>query len=312
MSVSFAFFGTPGFCNCALDVLLAAYRAPIAIVCQPDRPRGRGRKLSSAPSKSWAHEHNIPVIQPASCKEPGFQKSFSELNPDLGVVFAFGQLLPESLLAIPRLGFINVHPSLLPRYRGAAPIQWAIINGDKETGVSIVEVTPRLDDGDIILQQKTIISPDETAVELGERLAELGGALLVTVLGLLDKGKVEAKPQEEGKATWAPALRKQDGRIDWSRPAGKIHDLVRGVQPWPGAQTSLRGKALKLHRTSLATLECRVQPGDVQQASGSDILVGTGDGGLLRLEELQLEGKKRISAKAFISGRQIKVGDRLE
>ena len=238
-------------------------------------------------------------------------RSFRKLRPDLGVVFAFGQLLPESLLAIPRLGFINIHPSLLPRYRGAAPIQWAIINGDRETGVSIVEVTPRLDDGDIILQQRTIISPNETAVELGERLAELGGELSIAALELLDKGNLETRPQAENEVLWAPALRKQDGRIDWSRPARKIHDLVRGVQPWPGAQTSLRGRALKLHRTSLESLGCSAEPGEVQQADGADLLVGTGEG-LLRLEELQLEGKKRLSAKAFISGRQIKAGDLLE
>ncbi len=238
-------------------------------------------------------------------------KSFRELRPDLGLVFAFGQLLPESLLSIPRLGFINIHPSLLPRYRGAAPIQWAIINGDRETGVSIVDVTPRLDDGDIILQQKTIISPDETAIELGERLAELGAELSIAALDLLDKGKLATRPQAESEVLWAPALRKQDGRIDWNRPAGKIHDLVRGVQPWPGAQTSLRGRALKLHRTSLESLGCSAGPGEVQQAFGADLLVGTGDG-LLRLEELQLDGKKRLSAKAFISGRQIKAGDMLE
>ncbi|MBW1807609.1 MAG: methionyl-tRNA formyltransferase [Deltaproteobacteria bacterium] len=310
MTIPFIFFGTPEFCIDTLDILASAGHIPTAIVCQPDRPKGRGRKVAPLPVKEWAQTRFIRVIQPNQCKHEDFLDCLIELEPELGLVFAFGQLLPKQLLDIPRLGFINIHPSILPRYRGAAPLQWALINGDSETGVSILKVTPRLDDGDIILQEKVAIDPDENAVELGNRLARLGGELVVQVLDRLAAGNVAAVPQGEDQVIWAPALTKSDGKIDWNQTTESIHNRIRGVQPWPGAFTHLGEKILKIHKAGpavVAQTEGR-QPGQVIEAAGTSLVVATLDGGLA-LAEVQLEGKKRLDAKAFLLGRTIQKGD---
>jgi methionyl-tRNA formyltransferase len=309
MALGYIFFGTPEFCEPVLRSLKQAGRPPSAVVCQPDRPRGRGRKLESPPVKRWAQECSVEVLQPVRCKDTGFLDHIRALNPDLGLVFAFGQLLPKELLEIPKRGFINIHPSLLPRYRGAAPIQWTLINGDEETGVTILKVTPKLDDGDMLLQERVAVDPQENAVELGERLAHLGADLAVRALDLLETGKAEFTPQDESQVVWAPALTKDDGLIDWSQPTLALHNRIRGVQPWPGATTRLGDKTLKIHRACPSSAR-RAKAGEVVKAEGEDLLVGTGDG-LLRLLEVQLEGKKRMPVKDFLLGRPVQAGDSL-
>lgn len=311
MSLRYVFFGTPEACVTVLDILIDADRTPEALVCQPDRPSGRGRKVAPPPTKEWACRQSVPVLQPAKCREPDFLSCVRDANADVGLVFAFGQLLPAELLTIPRLGFINIHPSLLPRYRGAAPVQWTLINGDPIAGVSIVKVTPRLDDGDIILQESTEVDIHENAVELGQRLALMGGKLAVQALGQLEAGVVQASPQDEGQVVWARALTKSDGRIDWAAPALSIHNRIRGVQPWPGASTALGGKVLKIHRAVPAEGQFpEAQPGQVVVAEGDNLQVRTGDG-VLRLLEVQLEGKKKMDAQAFLLGRSLGKGEAL-
>ncbi len=309
MALDYIFFGTPGFCESVLNTLKAAGRPPQAVVCQPDRPRGRGRRLEPPPVKQWAQQCSVEVMQPDRCKDAGFLDHVRELKPDLGLVFAFGQLLPKALLDIPTKGFINIHPSLLPRYRGAAPIQWTLINGDAETGVTILKVTPRLDDGDMLLQEPVKVDPLESAVELGERLALLGAGLAARALDLLEKGRAEFTPQDESQVVWAPALTKEDGLLDWTQPTLSLHNRIRGVQPWPGASTLLHGRTLKIHRALPAEVR-RANAGEVVKAEGEDLLVGTGDG-LLRLIEVQLEGKKRMPVKDFLLGRPVRTGDLL-
>jgi len=312
MALSYIFFGTPEFCQPVLHSLKQAGRTPLVVVCQPDRPRGRGRKLESPPVKRWALECSVEVLQPDRCKDGGFLDRIQALKPDLGLVFAFGQLLPKELLDIPARGFINIHPSLLPRYRGAAPIQWTLINGDEETGVTILKVTPKLDDGDMLLQERLAVDPRENAVELGERLARMGAGLAVRALDLLEAGQAEFTPQDESQVVWAPALTKDDGLIDWAQPTLALHNRIRGVQPWPGATTDLHGKSLKVHRAEpVALATAAATPGEVVKAEGEDLLVGTGDG-LLRLLEVQLEGKKRMLVKDFLLGRPVQAGDRLQ
>jgi methionyl-tRNA formyltransferase len=309
MSLSYIFFGTPEFCEPVLRFLKEAGRPPLAVVCQPDRPRGRGRKLDSPPVKRWAEQCSVEVLQPDKCKDAGFLDHIRALKPDLGLVFAFGQLLPKELLDIPAQGFINIHPSRLPRYRGAAPIQWTLINGDEETGATILKVTPKLDDGDMLLQESTQVDPMENAVELGERLAHLGAKLAARALDLLENGQADFTPQDEAQVVWAPALTKEDGRIDWTQTTLSLHNRIRGVQPWPGAATRLHDKALKIHRASPGPAENQdAGPGQVVAAEGEDLLVGTGDG-LLRLLEVQLEGKKRMPVKDFLLGRPVRAGD---
>jgi methionyl-tRNA formyltransferase len=309
MSLRYVFFGTPESCEPVLRALEAAGRVPLAVVCQPDRPRGRGRKMESPPVKRWAEKCCVEVLQPDRCKDAVFLDCIRELKPDLGLVFAFGQLLPQALLDVPAQGFINIHPSLLPRYRGAAPIQWALIRGDEETGVTILKVTPKLDDGDILLQEPLKVDPDENAVELGERLAHLGAGLAVRALDLLEEGRAEFTPQDEARVVWAPALAKEDGRIDWTRPTQSLHNRIRGVQPWPGASTRLHDKILKIHRASAGPEKVpEGRPGQVVVAEGEDLLVRTGDGSL-RLLEVQIEGKKRMPVKEFLPGRAVRTGD---
>jgi methionyl-tRNA formyltransferase len=308
MSLSYVFFGTPGFCVQVLDNLKQAGRTPAGVVCQPDRKKGRGRKVVLPEVKKWAQANSIEVWQPENCKEGDFLCCFNDSKPDLGLVFAFGQLLPKPLLEIPRLGFINIHPSLLPKYRGAAPIQWTLLNGDQITGVSILKVTPKLDDGDIILQESTPIDPDENAIELGERLAVLGAKLVIQALDLLESGQASFKPQDNDKVVWAPALKKEDGQIDWQQSATVLHNRIRGLQPWPGAYTHLDDKVLKLHRAGIESEESSGQePGSIIKAAGDDLLIACSKG-ILRLLEVQLEGKKRMDVRAFLLGRNVTPG----
>jgi methionyl-tRNA formyltransferase len=318
MPISHVFFGTPEFALPILDALERAGRMPLAVVCQPDRPKGRGLAHTPPPVKQWAKARTLPVFQPEKLKDPDFLEHLRRANPDIALVAAFGQLIPQSVLEQPRFGFINVHPSLLPRYRGAAPIQWTLINGDAVTGVTILQVTPRLDDGDIIVQESQSLSSETIAQELHDRLAHLGGRLAVQALELYERGHITPQPQDHSHVVWARALQKEDGRIDWGASTMSIHNLVRGVQPWPGAFTQLNGKLFKIHRAAPAALIPVGVAGAGSEPSsgtvwvdGERLLVRTSDG-WLQLLEVQLEGKKRMDAKTFIVGRTIRNGDRFD
>ncbi len=310
--IKLIFFGTPDFAVDVLQEMEAQERVPMAVVCQPDRPKGRGRKMIPPPVKLWAQQRSIQVFQPSSQKDPEYMQKLSSMNAHLAVVAAFGQILPKILLDIPTMGFINVHPSLIPRYRGAAPIQWSLINGDKHTGLSILKVTPRLDDGEILRQQQVDIDQQETAPELAKRLAHIGGKLCSEVISAYEKnhGPISGTTQDENLVTWAPQLDKSLGDIDWKQSATKIHNLVRGVQPWPGARTSLRSKPLKIHRTSLSKHEPaqKARIGEVIEAAGDSMLVQTGKG-VLALLEVQAAGKKKMPVRAFLSGQKIVPGE---
>ena len=318
MPISYVFFGTPEFAQPILDALERAGRMPLAVVSQPDRPQGRGLERKPTPVKCWAQAHGVAVFQPEKMKDPEFLEQMRSINPEIALVVAFGQLIPKSLLEQPRFGFINVHPSLLPRYRGAAPIQWALINGDAVTGVTILQVTPRLDDGDILLQESQSLSSETTAQELHDRLAQLGGRLSVQALELYERGHITPRPQDTNQVVWARAMQKEDGCIDWGAATISIHNLIRGVQPWPGAFTYLNDKLVKIHRAAPATLVpagvtgagSEIAPGTVL-VDGERLVVRTGDG-WLQLLEVQLEGKKRMEVKSVIVGRTIRHGDRFD
>jgi methionyl-tRNA formyltransferase len=308
--LSFVFYGTPEFATTVLDQLERAGRLPVAIICQPDRPKGRGRKLIPAPSKVWAEERGIEVLQPRRQKDPTYLERFEAIGADLAVVAAYGQLLSKIVLNIPRLGFINVHPSLVPRYRGAAPIQWTLINGDEHTGTTILKVTPRLDEGDLLSSEQIRVDLNDTAHDLRRRLGALGGRLVTEVMERFALGQTDGQPQDDSQVVLAPALTKADAHIDWAQPALEIHNRIRGVQPWPGAVTSLRGRRFKLHRATLdrAAAPAGSSAGKVFVAAGDRILVHTGQGSL-RLLEVQAEGKRRMDARAFLAGRQIEAGE---
>lgn len=302
--MAFAFFGTPEFAVGVLDRLENLGQRPEAVISQPDRPQGRGRKLAPTPTRVWAEAHGIPVLQPEKLKEQGFERAFGELAPEICLVAAFGQIIPRAVLAVPRLGFINVHPSLIPRYRGAAPMQWALIHGDAETGVSILQMTPRLDDGPILAQQAVPLPPDETAQSLCDRLSVLGGSLAAEVLRALESGPVQGRLQDESQVTWAPVLEKSDGELDWRMPARDLHNRIRGVQPWPGAHTTLAGLPLLVHRAAVVSADAPPGvPGAVVRADADALWVRTGDG-VLGLLEIQAQGKRRLDARAFMAGRK--------
>ncbi len=306
------FFGTPEFAVPILNALEAAGRTPVAVVCQPDRRSGRGRKISPPAVKSWAVERGLEVLQPEKQKDPEFLARLEALQPDLGLVAAFGQLITRRALETPRLGFINVHPSLIPKYRGAAPMQWTLIRGDRQGGVSIIKVTPRLDDGDVLLQQTVDIPEDQSLEELHDSLAVLGGDLLVQAVEALAQGPMEARPQDAKEVIWAPALTKDDGRLDWSKSSLELHNRIRGLQPWPGAWTSTQDRLLKIQRARVESGSDTqaAEAGRVLMAEGEHIVIACGEGSL-RLLELQLEGKKRLDARSFMQGRPFQVGDLL-
>ncbi len=310
----YVFYGTPDFALAVLGELERAGRLPVAVVCQPDRPKGRGRKRDVPPVKAWALERGLEVAQPAKQRDPEYLEWLADLAPDLALVAAFGQILTKRVLAVPRLGFINVHPSLVPRYRGSAPLQWTLINGDTQAGVSILKVVPEVDAGEVLAVERVEVDPDENAVELGARLGALGGRLALGVMERAGQGSLDGQPQDASQVVMARQLSKADGRLSWSQTARELHDRVRGVQPWPGAHTQLAGKAFKIHRSAVVEPDPGAAPdaapGQVIEAAGDRLVIQTGQGGL-RLLEVQLAGKKRMDARSFLAGRQLAVGDRL-
>lgn len=304
------FFGTPAFALATLDALLASRHRVVGVVTQPDRPRGRGQKVVESPVKARAREAGLPVLQPTALKDPSFTSALAALGSDLGVVAAYGRILPESSLAAPRLGMINVHASLLPRYRGAAPVHRAVIAGDTETGVTIMRVVKALDAGPMLRSTARLISPDETSMEVERDLAVLGAHLLVSVLDEVAAGTIQEVPQDDAAATYAPPLRKEEGALDWSLPATAIHNLIRGLHPWPHAFTEASGKRLVLHRSRLPGLPAAGAPGTVMEAQGDAFRIATG-AGALDLTEVQPEGRRPMTARDFLAGHRIARGDRL-
>jgi methionyl-tRNA formyltransferase len=295
------FYGTPAFALPTLRALLARHRV-VAVVTQPDRPAGRGQRVEGSPVKAVALEQGIPVLQPDRLRDPGWPDRLAEHAPEVAVVVAFGQILPETVLRVPPRGSINVHASLLPRYRGAAPIAWAIVRGERETGVTTFQMDAGMDTGPILLQRATGIGPEETAGELGARLATLGAEVLLETLDRLDT--LAPEPQDTGVATLAPRLRKEDGLLDWTQPAASLVARVRGLNPWPGAATAGPGGRLVLWRAR--AIAGRGEPGALALADGR-LVVGTG-AGLLEPLEVQPENRRPMSWNAYLRGARLGPG----
>jgi methionyl-tRNA formyltransferase len=303
------FMGTPQAAVPTLRRCIADGHEVVAVWTQPDRPAGRGNRVAFSPVKEFAIAHSLPVYQPARIKNDEAITLFASHDADVAVVVAYGRILPEQFLQTPRRGCINVHFSLLPLYRGAAPANWAIVSGETETGVTTMFIEPALDTGPILLQRKTPIGANETAPELMERLSEIGAELLGETLSSL--GHLTPRPQHDRDATFAPILKKEDGMILWSRTAIQIERCVRGFQPWPNAYTTFKSRGLTIWRAEPSTVRSEATPGEVIVAQGDDLLVSCGEQTALRLIEVQPEARKRMRVRDFISGARMKVGDRL-
>lgn len=304
------FMGTPDFAASILKKIIEAGHEVIAVVTQPDKEKGRGKEMSFPPVKELALEYGLTVYQPVKVRNPEFVQLIRDLAPEAIVVAAFGQLLPKELLDIPPYGCINVHASLLPKYRGAAPIQYAIMNGEEETGVTIMYMDVKLDTGDMILKGKLPITKEETGGSLHDKLADLGANLLVEALEQIKNGTAERIPQEDSEATLVKMLNKDMGNIDFSDSAITIERLIRGLNPWPSAYTKLDGKTLKLWKAEVVELTSQAEPGEVVEIRKDAIVVATGEKALA-IKELQLEGKKRMTADAFLRGYPITAGKKL-
>lgn len=307
-----AFFGTPAFAVPTLEALLTSRHPVVAVVTQPDRPRGRGQQTSDSPVKARALAAGLPVLQPATLKDPAVLDVLRTTRAEIGVVAAYGRLLPQAILDWPRLGLLNVHASLLPRHRGAAPVHRAILAGDAETGVTIMRVVLVLDAGPMLATVRRPIGGDETSADIERDLATLGASLLVDVVDRVAEAKASEVPQDDSLATYAPRLTKADSPIDWAQPARAIHDRIRGLHPWPLAETSLRGARLILRRSSLSVPEpaTHAPPGTIVVAQGDDLIVAAGRG-CVRLLEVQREGKRPMSPREFLAGHAITPGERV-
>ncbi len=308
------FMGTPPLAAMILGTLLGRREFQIiAIVTQPDQPKGRDLKLQPSAVKELALKHGLLLLQPTRAREESFITQVRTLSPDLIVVAAYGQILPQALLDVPRLGCLNVHTSLLPKYRGAAPIQWAILNGDAETGVTIMKMDAGLDTGAIVSEQRTPILPDDDSQVLHDRLARIGGELLVRTIPEFAAGNLVPVPQPPEGATYARKIKKEDGRLDWSQPARVLWNRVRGLTPWPGTFTTLQtGTAtslLKIWRVEPLD-DASGAPGEIISTEQEALVVACGQGAL-RVLELQREGGKRLGAAPFLAGHPLRVGDRL-
>lgn len=303
------FFGTPEFAVPTLAALIDGPDDVVGLVCQADRPAGRGQKLRMPPTKELALEHGIAVEQPTKVRNQAFEDLLRGWAPDVIVVVAYGRILPSNILSLPPRGCINVHASLLPKYRGAAPIQWAIARGERETGVTIMQMNEEMDAGAIIKQSATEIGADETAGELAQRLAKIGADTLMETLAELAAGTVKAVEQDHAAMTLAPLIDKSDGEIDWTRPASEIERLCRGFHPWPSAFSYIDGKRLKIFAARPTSTTSSAEPGTIV-AIGDSIDVATGDG-MLAISELQIEGRKRLAARDLARGGLLQEGARL-
>ena len=308
-SLNLVFCGTPGFAVPTLEKLVGARFVVRLVVTQPDRPRGRGMELAPSPVKQRALQLGLPLTQPDKIKNnQEFEARLAEVAPDAIIVVGYGRIIPAWMISLPRLGNLNLHASLLPKYRGAAPIQWAIARGESVSGVTTMRIDAGLDTGDILLQKEIPIAPDDTAVTLSPRMAALGAELMVETLHGLQDGRVRPRPQDDAQATLAPILKKEDGQVDFQLTAQEIANRLRGFQPWPGAYTSFRGKNLHIWKAqpahhAAAAAEIVVQDGH--------LIVGCGVGSALELLEVQLEGKKRMPATDFVHGHQPRTGEKL-
>jgi methionyl-tRNA formyltransferase len=307
--LNLAFCGTPRFAVPTLEKLVEAGFDVRLVVTQPDKPRGRGLELALSPVKQSALALGLPITQPEKIKtNEEFRSQLSSINPDAIIVVGYGRIIPQWMIDLPRLGNINLHASLLPKYRGAAPIQWAIASGESLTGVTTMRIDAGLDTGDILQQKEIAITPADTAETLAPRLAAIGADLIVETLGGLASGRIHPQPQESTKASLAPILKKEDGRIDFHRTAEEICNRLRGFQPWPGAFTSFRGKNLQVWDAK--SLQRNLVEGEML-IENATLLVGCGDGTAIELLEIQLEGKKRMAARDFVHGCHLSAGETL-
>ena len=301
------FMGTPDFAVGTLKKLIASEHEVVGVVTQPDKPKGRGKAMQFTPVKEVAVEAGIPVFQPRKVRDPEVVETLRGLNADVIVVVAFGQIIPESILTLTPYGCINVHGSLLPKYRGAAPIQWAVINGEKESGITTMQMDAGLDTGDMLLKKVVPLSLDETGGSLFDKLSAAGADLLLLTLEKLEKGELIPEKQGESPTEYAKMLTKEMGNIDWTRDAVSIERWIRGLNPWPSAYTGLEGKTLKIWKASVLPEDTDEMPGTVVEAGKNCLKVQTGKG-LLSIEELQLAGKKRMDVGAFLRGNTVKEG----
>jgi methionyl-tRNA formyltransferase len=313
--MNIVFMGTPELARTCLAALLGESNFHVvSVVTQPDRPKGRDLKLQVSPVKELAESRQIPVLQPERAREPQFLSQLAQFQPDLIAVAAFGQILPTSILELPRYGCLNAHTSLLPKYRGAAPIQWAILNDEPETGVTIMKMDAGMDTGAILTQEKTPITAHDNAQTLHDRLAEMGAQLLVRTIPDYVTGKIPPRPQPAEGVSLAPKIKKQDGQIDWSQPARVIWNRIRGLVPWPGAFTWMTAQGqrqlLKIWEAEAVSDSQTGEPGTLLRTEKSGIVVACGSGAL-RLLMLQREGGRRLSAAEFLTGHQLRPGERL-
>ena len=302
-----AFMGTPDFAVECLRYLISSKHEIVGVFCQPDKPKGRTQEIVMPPTKVIALENNIPVFQPVSLKNGTGTEILKKISPDLVIVIAYGKILPDDFLKFPKFGCINIHGSLLPKYRGAAPIQWAVLNGDKEAGVTSMQMDSGIDTGDMLLSEKIEIGENETSEELFERLSFLGAKALEKTLDLLEKNELLPEKQNEAEATYVGMLSKDMSPTDFSKSAQEVHNHIRGLYSWPGATAKLSGKTLKLHKSVLSPENGNNIPGSVV-ISDERLVVCCGDNKCIELLEIQLEGKKRMSAADFLRGRKIEKG----
>ncbi|OGW49298.1 MAG: methionyl-tRNA formyltransferase [Nitrospirae bacterium RBG_19FT_COMBO_42_15] len=300
------FMGTPEFAVPSLNALLSSKKEITAVVTQPDKPSGRGKKLTPPPVKAAALNSGVAVLQPERIKDEEFVNTLREINPDVIVVAAYGKILPKDIIRLPRYGCINVHASFLPRYRGAAPINWAIINGEKETGITIMQMDEGLDTGSILLQKGIEITKEDTAGTLSNKLSKIGAELLIEGLNAIEKGEIKLIPQDNSKASYAPMLKKEDGQIDWTKGAEDIYNMVRGMDPWPGAFTYYKGELWKVWK---------VRHGDTGKGLAGEILAADKDridvaskDNVISIIEIQPANKKRMTVSVFLRGHKVEAG----
>ena len=303
------FMGTPGPAAATLEALLKSPDPVVGVVTQPDRPAGRGQQSTISPVRRVAGVNHIPVLAPEKVRAPAFLEALASWQPDVIVVVAYGRILPRSVLELAPQGCINVHYSLLPKYRGAAPIPWAIINGETVSGVTTMRLVEAMDAGPIYLQEKVALSKDETAASLAAKMVPVGARLLLETIAGLKAGSVAPQAQREEEVTYARILKKEDGAIDWHEPAAVIERRVHAFYPWPSAFTYWRGKLLKIHRAAVVVTQLSGEPGEVMRADAGGFWVATG-AGVLSLEEVQMENRKRLVAPEFLAGARIQKGER--
>lgn len=304
------FMGTPEFAVPTLETLVQGGHEVCAVYTQPDKPKGRGYELTPPPVKSCALRYDIPVEQPTTLKDEAAAEHIRALRPELIVVVAYGKILPETVLNIPPFGCVNVHASLLPKYRGAAPIQWAVINGEKKSGVTTMHMAKGIDTGDMIIKEETEIGENETSGELHDRLKIIGAGLLLKTAALLEKGEAPREKQDDSLSTYAPMLEKSLSAVRWEDSARRLHNLCRGLNPWPMAQTTLQGRVIKLRGTLLdeTTDTNGAAPGEILHAGDDGIVICCGGGGALRVLELQEQGKRPLTAAEYLRGHKIAPG----